>query len=146
MTDIKETATAVNYTLMKLISLQAENSAENQEKLRPLSGNGWSIHWRNIYGDFVAGETSLTACELDLPSVVDVLTQYIMHNSVQTKVAVLRWIHDLYIKIPTKVSSLVMLIFAKYCSIFCLAWLKNVNSGVKQQFQQTFKNTCFCPR
>lgn len=41
--------------------------------------------------------------ELDLKSVVDVLTQYIMHNSVQTKVAVLKWIHHLYTQIPSKV-------------------------------------------
>lgn len=41
--------------------------------------------------------------QLDLKSVVDVLTQYIMHNSVQTKVAVLKWIHHLYTQIPSKV-------------------------------------------
>lgn len=41
--------------------------------------------------------------DLNLPSVVDVLTQYLLHNSVQTKVAVLRWIHHLYTKLPHKV-------------------------------------------
>lgn len=41
--------------------------------------------------------------EIDLQSVVDVLIQYLMHNSIQTKVAVLKWIHDLYTKLPSKV-------------------------------------------
>ena len=42
--------------------------------------------------------------DVDFPSVVDVLTQYLLHNSVQTKVAVLRWIHHLYTKLPEEVS------------------------------------------
>lgn len=46
--------------------------------------------------------------ELNLPSVVDVLTNYLMHNSIQTKVAVLRWIHDLYIKLPNQVSQILV--------------------------------------
>lgn len=71
MTDIKETASAVNFALMQLI--QKEQTDEEYEE------------------------------QLDLKSVVDVLTQYIMHNSVQTKVAVLKWIHHLYTQIPSKV-------------------------------------------
>ena len=51
-----------------------------------------------------------TISKLDLPSVVDVLTQYIMHNSIQTKVAVLKWIHDLYTKLPEEVISLFLFV------------------------------------
>lgn len=79
MTDIKETATAVNFTLMKLISVYGE---DNQSRSH-------------------LGDEKLH--ELDLPSVVDVLTQFLMHNSIQTKVAVLKWIHDLYTKLPDEV-------------------------------------------
>ncbi|KAJ8985918.1 hypothetical protein NQ317_010675 [Molorchus minor] len=85
MTDIKETATAVNHTLMKLISLQDADVSRCSVELRPSLASEDQI--RN---------------ELDLPSVVDVLTQYLMHNSIQTKVAVLKWIHDLYTKLPNK--------------------------------------------
>lgn len=64
----------MNFALMQLIQKEQGNESEEQ-----------------------AGE------DLDLKSVVDVLTQYIMHNSVQTKVAVLKWIHHLYTQIPSKV-------------------------------------------
>lgn len=39
---------------------------------------------------------------LDLSSVVEVLTKYLMCMSVQTKVAVLKWIHHLFTNIPHK--------------------------------------------
>lgn len=83
--NIKETATAVNFTLMKLISLQedGELAANNADDLRP-------------------GDHKHSSEDLDLHSVLDVLTQYLMHNSIQTKVAVLKWIHDLYTKMPHK--------------------------------------------
>lgn len=54
---------------------------------------------------FLISETNDQIKEINLPSVVEVLTNYLMHNSIQTKVAVLRWIHDLYIKLPKQVSS-----------------------------------------
>lgn len=40
---------------------------------------------------------------LNLPAVVETLTQYLLHNSVQTKVAVLQWIHHLHICLPNQV-------------------------------------------
>lgn len=40
MTDIKETATAVNFTLMKLIALQ--NEGEQGDALRPSPGTFFS--------------------------------------------------------------------------------------------------------
>lgn len=39
---------------------------------------------------------------LDLASVVEVLTKHLLYLSVQTKVAVLKWIHHLFINIPHK--------------------------------------------
>ncbi|CAH1958178.1 unnamed protein product [Acanthoscelides obtectus] len=89
--NIKETATAVNYTLMKLIALQEENSDED---IRPLTATEEQIN-----------------NELDLPSVVDHLTSYLMHNSIQTKVAVLKWIHDLYTKLPNKMVNYIDVLF-----------------------------------
>lgn len=41
--------------------------------------------------------------KLDLPHVVEILTIHLMHTSMQTKVAALRWIYHLHIKIPNKV-------------------------------------------
>lgn len=83
VTDIKETATAVNFTLMKLLALQNENN--DTSELRAHTGS------------------ELVNEDLDLPSVLEVLTQNLAHNSIQTKVAVLKWIHDLYNKLPNKV-------------------------------------------
>lgn len=80
VTDIKETATAVNFSLMKLITIPAPDAN--------LQGNGDPANH-----------------ELNLKLVVDVLTQYLSHNSVQTKVAVLKWIHHLYFRIPDKMFS-----------------------------------------
>ncbi|KAH0812084.1 hypothetical protein GEV33_010705 [Tenebrio molitor] len=81
VTDIKETATAVNFTLMKLIAVHGDESSARVNQIGYIPVNA-------------------STNQLDLPSVVDVLTQFIMHNSIQTKVAVLKWIHDLYTKLP----------------------------------------------
>lgn len=55
----------------------------------------------------MGGDTIISKVELsenvDLHAVIEVLTQNLMHNSVQTKVAVLRWVLHLYIKIPVLV-------------------------------------------
>ncbi|CAH1116528.1 unnamed protein product [Phaedon cochleariae] len=91
MTDIKETATAVNFTLMKLISLEDDE----------IEGN---LRQSIVTEDRMQNE-------LDLPSVVNVLTQYLMHNSIQTKVAVLKWIHDLYTKLPNKMNDYINVLF-----------------------------------
>lgn len=83
--NIKETASAVNYSLMKLISLEPEEGKE--------------------MGDVLAPTDRLNSSQstlLDLPPVVEVLSQHLRYNSVQTKVAVLKWILHLYNKIPTK--------------------------------------------
>lgn len=41
-------------------------------------------------------EDQSSKSDLDLPSIVAVLKQHLAHNSVQTKVSVLEWIHHLY--------------------------------------------------
>ncbi|XP_055906831.1 protein VAC14 homolog [Eupeodes corollae] len=43
--------------------------------------------------------------KIDLRSVMEVLRQYLTHNSVHTKVAVLKWIHHLFLQIPIEMSS-----------------------------------------
>ncbi|XP_050300937.1 protein VAC14 homolog isoform X2 [Anthonomus grandis grandis] len=90
--NIKETATAVNFTLMKLIALQGSEESGNHEEVRKY-------------------EHEDIPHEIDLQSVVDVLIQYLMHNSIQTKVAVLKWIHDLYTKLPNKMVNYIDVLF-----------------------------------
>lgn len=74
LSDIKETAKAVNYSLMKLIS--DSDASEEQGDGSPL---------------------------LDLTSVVEVLSKQLLHSSVPTKVSVLGWIGYLHLKVPSKV-------------------------------------------
>nr|CAD7258290.1 unnamed protein product [Timema shepardi] len=78
--NIKETAKAVNFTFMKLVT----------------EGDDKDSFLVEVVGDVMEEE------QLDLPSLVDVLTKHLHHTSVATKVSVLRWIYHLYIKIPTK--------------------------------------------
>lgn len=83
VSDIKETALTVNYSVMKLITLESGDQSQSE----------------TLYD------------QIDLPSTVEVLNHLLHHNSVQTKVAVLRWILHLYNKIPTKVLTKFLLIF-----------------------------------
>ncbi|XP_071649427.1 protein VAC14 homolog [Temnothorax longispinosus] len=88
---IKETATQVNANLMKLIIVKStEITNKDQEKVHPTKEK-----------DDVTQDHSL-AENLDLASVVEVLTKHLLYLSVQTKVAVLKWIHHLFINIPQK--------------------------------------------
>ena len=50
--------------------------------------------------DFVEPHT-----QLDLGPVVNVLTSQLSHKSIQTRIAVLRWVLLLHVKTPNKVSS-----------------------------------------
>ncbi|RZC41579.1 Vac14 Fig4 bd domain containing protein [Asbolus verrucosus] len=105
MTDIKETATAVNFTLMKLIAVHGEDN----QILNRNAGDAIFNVFLLVLKFSIAGDESTNF--LDLPSVVDVLTQYIMHNSIQTKVAVLKWIHDLYTKLPDEMVNHIDVLF-----------------------------------
>ncbi|XP_044735191.1 protein VAC14 homolog isoform X2 [Chrysoperla carnea] len=83
--NIKETATAVSLSLMRLVTLTEDNS-----NLPPLEALNLSDEERKA------------KTNLDLPSIVLVLKQHLAHNSVQTKVAVLEWIYHLYTNIPNE--------------------------------------------
>ncbi|XP_030562683.1 protein VAC14 homolog [Drosophila novamexicana] len=42
--------------------------------------------------------------KIDLRSIMEVLSQYLTHNSTHTKIAVLKWIHHLFINFPNEMS------------------------------------------
>lgn len=69
--DIKETAQAVNKTMLDLVSSKSDMSQVFKH--------------------------------LDLDSIMEVLRQYLAHSSVDTKVAVLKWIHHLFTEAKDKV-------------------------------------------
>ncbi|XP_066591996.1 protein VAC14 homolog [Prorops nasuta] len=80
--NIKETAARVNVSLMKLITVENQQASDNKAK-------------------DTAKESSVEG--LNLSSVVEVLIKYLTCMSVQTKVAVLKWIYHLFINIPHKI-------------------------------------------
>ncbi|XP_006618981.1 protein VAC14 homolog [Apis dorsata] len=84
---IKETATQVNVNLMKLITMKNKEIVNNETDVQSQKDSSQSCS---------------LAESLDLSSVVEVLTKYLMCMSVQTKVAVLKWIHHLFTNIPHK--------------------------------------------
>ncbi|XP_050464028.1 protein VAC14 homolog [Cataglyphis hispanica] len=88
----KETATQVNANLMKLIIMENTEITSKKEKDNVRSTKEKNDTMQNC---------SL-AESLDLASVVEVLTKHLLYLSVQTKVAVLKWIHHLFINIPHK--------------------------------------------
>lgn len=45
-----------------------------------------------------------TVAKIDLRSIMDVLSQYLTHNSMHTKIAVLKWIHHLFTNFPNEMS------------------------------------------
>ena len=85
--NIKEVAKAVNQSLMRLIT-------EDDDK--------------DFDSDSVAMDCDNAVVEpqtqLDVGPVVDVLTLYMTHKSIQTRIAVLRWVLLLHVKTPNKVS------------------------------------------
>ena len=85
--NIKEVAKAVNQSLMRLIT-------EDDD--------------RDFDSDSVAMDCDNAVVEpqtqLDVGPVVDVLTLYMTHKSIQTRIAVLRWVLLLHVKTPNKVS------------------------------------------
>ncbi|CAL1687419.1 unnamed protein product [Lasius platythorax] len=88
----KETSMQVNANLMKLIIMENTEITSKKEKDNIRSTKEKNDTMQNC---------SL-AESLDLPSVVEVLTKHLLYLSVQTKVAVLKWIHHLFINIPHK--------------------------------------------
>ncbi|XP_075215817.1 protein VAC14 homolog isoform X2 [Lycorma delicatula] len=80
---IKETAKEVNNILLSFVELEKDFSDYSKQ----------------------------VDSNLNLQSVVDVLTKHLLHTSVQTKVAVLYWIYQLYIKIPNRMMEHVEVVF-----------------------------------
>ncbi|XP_063972003.1 protein VAC14 homolog [Diachasmimorpha longicaudata] len=99
---IKDTAMQVNSSLMKLITsketspVKTSNVPEEEDSKHVESPKKEQEQKQNSQDREVLVET------LDLVSVVEVLTKHLMHTSVQTKVAVLKWIHLLFLNIPHK--------------------------------------------
>lgn len=55
---------------------------------------------------------------LDLDSVMKVLQQYLIQGSVDTKVAVLQWIHHLFTQAENEVKTIELLIFQIFVDFF----------------------------
>ncbi|KAL6256455.1 hypothetical protein P5V15_012568 [Pogonomyrmex californicus] len=90
--NIKETATQVNANLMKLIIMKNTEVTNKEQENK--------IHSSREKNDVTQNHS--LAESLDLTSVVEVLIKHLLYLSVQTKVAVLKWIHHLFINIPHK--------------------------------------------
>lgn len=86
---IKETATQVNANLMKLVTMDNTQVVNN-------------INDAGAHNQRDSSQNCSLAESLDLSSVVEVLIKHLMYMSVQTKVAVLKWIHHLFLNIPHK--------------------------------------------
>ncbi|XP_027047389.1 protein VAC14 homolog [Pocillopora damicornis] len=86
--NIKEVAKTVNQSLMRLIT-------EDDDK--DVDSDTVSMDCDN---DFVQPQTQT---QLDLGPVVDVLTVQLSHKSIQTRIAVLRWVLLLHMKTPNKI-------------------------------------------
>ncbi|XP_021933263.1 protein VAC14 homolog isoform X2 [Zootermopsis nevadensis] len=94
--NIKETARAVNFSMMKLITVEDDRDLpEGSEMVEPADEAAPSSRELQT-------QKKCVTTELDLPTVVDVLIRHLLHTSVQTKVAVLHWIYHLHIRIPNK--------------------------------------------
>ncbi|XP_067131092.1 protein VAC14 homolog isoform X2 [Centruroides vittatus] len=104
--NICETAKAVNYSLMQLITLEDDREQpDGSESKEDLSSPEITIQTQK--------HKECEDIQLDLSPVVEVLTRTLDHESVHTRMAVLRWIYHLHIKIPNKIFCHVDVIFPK---------------------------------
>ena len=79
--DLREVAKAVNQGLMRLITTEDDNEIAKKENPRKSS------------------------VQLELGPVVEVLTKQLSNKAIQTRVAVLRWVLQLHMKVPNKVGA-----------------------------------------
>ncbi|XP_030831703.1 protein VAC14 homolog [Strongylocentrotus purpuratus] len=86
---IKEVATSVNQSLMRLVT-QSDDDDTNQP---PVSNTPEKTDLTHI----------TLPVKLKLAPIVQVLTRYLGHKSIQTRIAVLQWIYHLHIKTPKKI-------------------------------------------
>uniref|UniRef100_A0A1B6CSH2 Protein VAC14 homolog n=1 Tax=Clastoptera arizonana TaxID=38151 RepID=A0A1B6CSH2_9HEMI len=57
--------------------------------------------------------------ELDLPSIVKVFSDHLIHTSVQTKIAVLKWIFHLHTNIPNRMTPHIETLFPVLLKVLC---------------------------
>ncbi|XP_046397230.1 protein VAC14 homolog [Ischnura elegans] len=117
--NIRETAKAVNYSFMKLITVTEENNINKKGCGDNEGADATTVSVINS-GDNVpspdhekgdasaqklpkGSEKSVNSSALDLELVVEELTKHLSHASVATKVAVLGWIHHLHSCMPHQV-------------------------------------------
>lgn len=94
--NIRETAKAVTFSMMELITVEDDGDlSKSLEMLEP--GDGLTTSSQEL-----ERQKKEVVPELDLPSVMDVLIKHLLHTSVQTRVTVLDWIYQLYIRVPKK--------------------------------------------
>lgn len=92
--NIQETAKAVNFSLMQLITI-----ADNQE----MSDSSKEVSSTRETRSSSTPITIEKNDQLHLDPLVSVLTIHLNHESMQTRIAVLRWFYHLHLKIPRKI-------------------------------------------
>ncbi|XP_064641038.1 protein VAC14 homolog isoform X2 [Lineus longissimus] len=106
--NIRETSKAVNTNLMKLIGPEDDvDTPEDEvhdiakraeEKLKMEEGSQ-----EEKTEEETEKEKNSLKIQLDIQSVVAVLARQLVHDSMQTRIAVLRWIYHLHIYTPNKI-------------------------------------------
>ncbi|XP_064466584.1 protein VAC14 homolog [Ornithodoros turicata] len=98
--NIRETAKAVNHSLMQLVTLEDDN---NVAEVKEHPGKREDGVTEGHPAADVSQAADVLDRELDLTLLVNVLSRQLLHVSMQTRIAVLRWFFHLYIKIPNKI-------------------------------------------
>ncbi|XP_072169595.1 protein VAC14 homolog [Diadema setosum] len=88
--NIKEVATTVNQSLMRLVTHGDDEDAPQQMN-------------SNTQEKTSEGMWAVPPTQLQLAPIVQVLTRYLGHKSMQTRDAVLKWVYHLLIKTPKKI-------------------------------------------
>lgn len=118
---IRETAKAVNMRLMHLVTEEddqplSRGTAGSDSDSPATRGLGLGVQQRiagELQPEGVNAIAVPIATELELTPLVNVLTRQLMHVSMQTRIAVLRWFLHLFTKIPNKIFLHVEEIFPK---------------------------------
>nr|XP_037275727.1 protein VAC14 homolog [Rhipicephalus microplus] len=118
---IRETAKAVNMRLMHLVTEEddqplSRGPAGSDSDSPATRGLGLGVQQRiagELQPEGVNAIAVPIATELELTPLVNVLTRQLMHVSMQTRIAVLRWFLHLFTKIPNKIFLHVEEIFPK---------------------------------
>ncbi|KAH7973010.1 hypothetical protein HPB52_020310 [Rhipicephalus sanguineus] len=122
--DIRETAKAVNMRLMQLVTEEDDQPSSRgpvaSDSDSPAArGLGLGLQQRiagELQPDGINATAVPVATELELTPLVNVLTRQLMHVSMQTRIAVLRWFLHLFTKIPNKVVLLDLEVLAEISS------------------------------